>query len=86
MEEVEAGLKGLKMDQEGKTAAPLMAERMEESLNVADSRHFKDGDMSAFNKLVSTMKASGTLPSQPKVNVSNETQVLKPITPDLGLY
>ncbi|KAL7983179.1 hypothetical protein Chor_000041 [Crotalus horridus] len=51
VEEVEAGLKGLKMDQEGKTAAPLMAERMEESLNVADSRHFKDGDMSAFNKL-----------------------------------
>uniref|UniRef100_A0A8C6YEV7 Eukaryotic translation initiation factor 4E nuclear import factor 1 n=1 Tax=Naja naja TaxID=35670 RepID=A0A8C6YEV7_NAJNA len=68
VEEVEAGLKSLKMDQEGKAGAPLMAERMEETLNMADSRHFKDGDMSAFNKLVSTMKASGTLPSQPKVN------------------
>ncbi|XP_032084928.1 eukaryotic translation initiation factor 4E transporter isoform X3 [Thamnophis elegans] len=78
VEEVEAGLKGLKMDQQGKTAAPLMAERMEESLNVADSRHFKDGDMSAFNKLVSTMKASGTLPSQPKVNQTSETPLISP--------
>ncbi|XP_063171856.1 eukaryotic translation initiation factor 4E transporter [Candoia aspera] len=78
VEEVEAGLKGLKMDQEGKTAAPLMAERMEESLNKADSRRFKDGDMSAFNKLVSTMKASGTLPSQPKVNQTPENQLMPP--------
>ncbi|KAH0625532.1 hypothetical protein JD844_015078 [Phrynosoma platyrhinos] len=68
VEEVEAGLKGLKVDAEGKAAAPSMAERMEESLNATDSRHLKDGDMSAFNKLVSTMKASGTLPSQPKAN------------------
>lgn len=72
MEEVEAGLKTLKVDQERKPAAPLTAEQMEESLNMRDSRHLKDGDMSAFNKLVSTMKASGTLPSQPKVNVSRE--------------
>ncbi|XP_026572809.1 eukaryotic translation initiation factor 4E transporter isoform X2 [Pseudonaja textilis] len=78
VEEVEAGLKSLKMDQEGKTAAPLMAERMEETLNVADSRHFKDGDMSAFNKLVSTMKASGTLPSQPKVNQTSENPLISP--------
>lgn len=71
VEEVEAGLKGLKVGQEGKTATPLMAEQMEEALNMADSQQpKKDGDMSAFNKLVSTMKASGTLPSQPKVNVS----------------
>ncbi|XP_074868795.1 eukaryotic translation initiation factor 4E transporter isoform X6 [Carettochelys insculpta] len=69
VEEVEAGLKGLKMDQEGKIATPIMAEQMEEALNVAGSRTLKkDGDMSAFNKLVSTMKASGTLPSQPKAN------------------
>ncbi|EMP34147.1 Eukaryotic translation initiation factor 4E transporter [Chelonia mydas] len=69
VEEVEAGLKGLKMDQEGKNAAPFMAQQMEEALNVAGSRQLKkDGDMSAFNKLVSSMKASGTLPSQPKVN------------------
>lgn len=69
MEEVEAGLKSLKVDQEGKTATSLMAEQMEEALNVTDSKQLKD-DMSAFNKLVSTMKARGTLPSQPKVNVS----------------
>ncbi|XP_063000072.1 eukaryotic translation initiation factor 4E transporter isoform X2 [Elgaria multicarinata webbii] len=78
VEEVEAGLKGLKVDQEGKTAAPLMAEQMEESLNMADSRHLKDGDMSAFNKLVSTMKASGTLPSQPKVNQTLESHLIPP--------
>ncbi|XP_070806631.1 eukaryotic translation initiation factor 4E transporter isoform X2 [Pituophis catenifer annectens] len=78
VEEVEAGLKGLKMDQEGITATPLTAERMEESLNVADSRHLKDGDMSAFNKLVSTMKASGTLPSQPKVNQTSENPLISP--------
>uniref|UniRef100_A0A8C9FNM2 Uncharacterized protein n=1 Tax=Pavo cristatus TaxID=9049 RepID=A0A8C9FNM2_PAVCR len=72
VEEVEAGLKGLKVDQEGKIATPFMAEQMEESLNIAGSRQIKkDGDMTAFNKLVSSMKASGTLPSQPKVNVSN---------------
>lgn len=72
MEEVEAGLKGLKVDQEGKIATPYMAEQMEEALNVTGSRHIKkDGDMTAFNKLVSSMKASGTLPSQPKVNVSS---------------
>lgn len=71
MEEVEAGLKGLKVDQEGKIATPFMAEQMEEALNVSGSRQMKkDGDMTAFNKLVSSMKASGTLPSQPKVNVS----------------
>uniref|UniRef100_A0A8C6YB32 Eukaryotic translation initiation factor 4E nuclear import factor 1 n=1 Tax=Naja naja TaxID=35670 RepID=A0A8C6YB32_NAJNA len=78
VEEVEAGLKSLKMDQEGKAGAPLMAERMEETLNMADSRHFKDGDMSAFNKLVSTMKASGTLPSQPKVNQTSENPLISP--------
>lgn len=74
MEEVEAGLKGLKVDQEGKIATPFMAEQMEEALNVSGSRQMKkDGDMTAFNKLVSSMKASGTLPSQPKVNVSSSS-------------
>lgn len=73
VEEVEAGLKGLKVDQEGKIATPFLAEQMEESLNVTGSRPIKkDGDMTAFNKLVSSMKASGTLPSQPKVNVSSK--------------
>ncbi|XP_053862075.1 eukaryotic translation initiation factor 4E transporter isoform X2 [Malaclemys terrapin pileata] len=79
VEEVEAGLKGLKMDQEGKIATPFMAQQMEEALNVAGSRQLKkDGDMSAFNKLVSSMKASGTLPSQPKVNQSLESHLLSP--------
>ncbi|XP_015733405.1 eukaryotic translation initiation factor 4E transporter isoform X4 [Coturnix japonica] len=79
VEEVEAGLKGLKVDQEGKIAAPFMAEQMEESLNIAGSRQIKkDGDMTAFNKLVSSMKASGTLPSQPKVNQSLESHLMSP--------
>ncbi|XP_048819696.1 eukaryotic translation initiation factor 4E transporter isoform X3 [Lagopus muta] len=78
VEEVEAGLKGLKVDQEGKVATPFMAEQMEESLNLAGSRQIKkDGDMTAFNKLVSSMKASGTLPSQPKVN-SLESHLMSP--------
>nr|XP_014432213.1 eukaryotic translation initiation factor 4E transporter-like isoform X3 [Pelodiscus sinensis] len=55
VEEVEAGLKGLKMDQEERITIPFMAEQME-ALNVAGSRPLKDGDMSAFNKLVSSMK------------------------------
>ncbi|XP_060106330.1 eukaryotic translation initiation factor 4E transporter isoform X4 [Heteronotia binoei] len=79
VEEVEAGLKGLKVGQEGKTATPLMAEQMEEALNMTDSQKpKKDGDMSAFNKLVSTMKASGTLPSQPKVNQTLESHLISP--------
>ncbi|XP_068268909.1 eukaryotic translation initiation factor 4E transporter isoform X5 [Nyctibius grandis] len=79
VEEVEAGLKGLKVDQEGKIATPFMAEQMEDALNVAGSRQIKkDGDMTAFNKLVSSMKASGTLPSQPKVNQSLESHLMSP--------
>ncbi|XP_018412904.1 PREDICTED: eukaryotic translation initiation factor 4E transporter isoform X1 [Nanorana parkeri] len=68
VEQVEAGLKGLKVEQENKIATPFMAEQLEETLTaVTGSRKTqKDGDMSAFNKLVSSMKASGTLPSQPK--------------------
>ncbi|XP_036249204.1 eukaryotic translation initiation factor 4E transporter isoform X4 [Molothrus aeneus] len=79
VEEVEAGLKGLKVDQEGKIATPFMAEQMEEALNVSGSRQMKkDGDMTAFNKLVSSMKASGTLPSQPKANQSLESHLMSP--------
>lgn len=72
VEEVEAGLKGLKVDQQLKNSTPFMAEHLEETLSaVTSNRHLKkDGDMTAFNKLVNTMKASGTLPSQPKVSVS----------------
>lgn len=72
MEQVEAGLKSLKVEQENKIATPFMAEQLEGSLSTMTGprKAQKDGDMSAFNKLVSSMKASGTLPSQPKVNVS----------------
>ncbi|NXR09928.1 4ET factor, partial [Semnornis frantzii] len=78
VEEVEAGLKGLKVDQEGKLGTPFMTEQMEDALNTAGSRQVKkDGDMTAFNKLVSSMKASGTLPSQPKVN-SLESHLMSP--------
>ncbi|KAM5192144.1 eukaryotic translation initiation factor 4E transporter isoform 3-T5 [Mantella aurantiaca] len=70
VEQVEAGLKGLKVEQENKIATPFMAEQLEEALTAmtGSRKTKKDGDMSAFNKLVSSMKASGTLPSQPKVN------------------
>ncbi|XP_071428162.1 eukaryotic translation initiation factor 4E transporter isoform X4 [Pithys albifrons albifrons] len=79
VEEVEAGLKGLKVDQEGKIATPFMAEQMEEALNATGSRQMKkDGDMTAFNKLVSSMKASGTLPSQPKASQSLESHLMSP--------
>lgn len=72
VEEVEAGLKGLKVDQQMKNSTPFMAEHLEETLSAASSNRQlkKDGDMTAFNKLVNTMKASGTLPTQPKVSVS----------------
>ncbi|NXF05695.1 4ET factor, partial [Smithornis capensis] len=79
VEEVEAGLKGLKVDQEGKIATPFMAEQMEEALSASGSRQLKkDGDMTAFNKLVSSMKANGTLPSQPKANQSLESHLMSP--------
>ncbi|PNJ49244.1 EIF4ENIF1 isoform 2 [Pongo abelii] len=58
VEEVEAGLKGLKVDQQVKNSTPFMAEHLEETLSaVTNNRQLKkDGDMTAFNKLVSTMK------------------------------
>ncbi|XP_069071176.1 eukaryotic translation initiation factor 4E transporter isoform X2 [Pleurodeles waltl] len=60
VEEVEAGLKGLKVEAEGKIATPFMAEQLEEALTAMTGPrpHKKDGDMSAFNKLVSSMKRS----------------------------
>ncbi|XP_068819007.1 eukaryotic translation initiation factor 4E transporter-like isoform X2 [Capricornis sumatraensis] len=80
VEEVEAGLKGLKVDQQVKNSTPFMAEHLEETLStVASNRQLrKDGDMTAFNKLVSTMKASGTLPSQPKVSRTLESHLMSP--------
>ncbi|XP_075424545.1 eukaryotic translation initiation factor 4E transporter isoform X1 [Ascaphus truei] len=78
VEEVEAGLKGLKVEQDGRNATPFMAEQLEEALSamVGPRKPRRDGDMSAFNKLVSSMKASGTLPSQPKVNRNLDSHLL----------
>ncbi|XP_040205734.1 eukaryotic translation initiation factor 4E transporter isoform X2 [Rana temporaria] len=72
VEQVEAGLKGLKVEQENKIATPFMAEQLEDALTAMTGprKMQKDGDMSAFNKLVSSMKASGTLPSQPQPKVN----------------
>ncbi|XP_073078329.1 eukaryotic translation initiation factor 4E transporter isoform X4 [Manis javanica] len=80
VEEVEAGLKGLKVDQQVKNSTPFMAEHLEETLSAVTSNRQlkKDGDMTAFNKLVSTMKASGTLPSQPKVSRNLESHLVSP--------
>ncbi|XP_053557996.1 eukaryotic translation initiation factor 4E transporter isoform X2 [Bombina bombina] len=82
VEEVEAGLKGLKVEQEGKIATPFMAEQLEEALTaIAGPRKpRRDGDMSAFNKLVNSMKASGTLPSQPQANRNLDSHLSSDIT------
>ncbi|XP_016892205.1 eukaryotic translation initiation factor 4E transporter isoform X1 [Cynoglossus semilaevis] len=83
LEEVEGGMKGMKLSagpQERRVpppargnGTPFMAEHLEEALTGGPSaRHrSRDTDMSAFNKLVSTMKASGTLPTHPKTNTNN---------------
>lgn len=84
LEEVESGLKGLKFQNEQLQPAhrqlqaqgrgtPFMAEHLEEALTGGTGvmARPRDSDMSAFNKLVSSMKASGTLPTQPKANTSN---------------
>ncbi|XP_035653281.1 eukaryotic translation initiation factor 4E transporter isoform X1 [Oncorhynchus keta] len=101
LEEVEGGLKELKVGSElhhqmprkahqhqqqgsigggGSTSSgtPFMAEHLERALTGGVGPNAgppcswaRDPDMSAFNKLVSSMKASGTLPSHPKENQVN---------------
>ncbi|XP_067316220.1 eukaryotic translation initiation factor 4E transporter isoform X1 [Pseudorasbora parva] len=85
LEEVEVGLKGLKVQPEpaplpqrqssGGGGTPFMAEHLEEALTggTGAASRPRDPDMSAFNKLVSTMKASGTLPTHPKASGSNQS-------------
>ncbi|XP_058488520.1 eukaryotic translation initiation factor 4E transporter isoform X1 [Solea solea] len=83
LEEVEGEMKGMKLGsgpqarkvpppQRG-NGTPFMAEHLEEALTGCSSvrPRSRDTDMSAFNKLVSSMKASGTLPSLPKTNTNN---------------
>ncbi|KAL0978159.1 hypothetical protein UPYG_G00166860 [Umbra pygmaea] len=53
---------------------PFMAEHLEQALTGGagpPKSQAKDPDMSAFNKLVSSMKASGTLPTHPKASQGN---------------
>lgn len=84
LEEVEVGLKGLKVQPEpapslpqrqssGGGGTPFMAEHLEEALTggTKTAARPRDSDMSAFNKLVNTMKASGTLPTLPKASGTN---------------
>uniref|UniRef100_A0A8D3ECB8 Eukaryotic translation initiation factor 4E transporter n=1 Tax=Scophthalmus maximus TaxID=52904 RepID=A0A8D3ECB8_SCOMX len=84
LEEVEGGMKGMKLVSEPHVrkvpppqrgnGTPFMAEHLEEALTGGPSARprSRDTDMSAFNKLVSSMKASGTLPTHPKTNTNNE--------------
>uniref|UniRef100_A0A665VJT7 Eukaryotic translation initiation factor 4E nuclear import factor 1 n=1 Tax=Echeneis naucrates TaxID=173247 RepID=A0A665VJT7_ECHNA len=83
LEEVEGEMKGMKLDSEPQVrkvptpqrgnGTPFMAEHLEEALTGGSSTRprSRDTDMSAFNKLVSSMKASGTLPTHPKTNTNN---------------
>ncbi|XP_054880434.1 eukaryotic translation initiation factor 4E transporter isoform X1 [Poeciliopsis prolifica] len=84
LEEVEGEMKGMKLDPEPRVqkvsppqkgnGTPFMAEHLEEAftgVSVSQPRS-RDTDMSAFNKLVSSMKASGTLPTHPKPNTNNQ--------------
>ncbi|XP_069789181.1 eukaryotic translation initiation factor 4E transporter isoform X2 [Narcine bancroftii] len=86
VEEVEAELKGLKMESERKLATPFMVEHLEQTLTASSGPkpiQKKDTDMTAFNKLVSSMKASGTLPSQSKPPEILPPPVMGPPSPDI---
>ncbi|XP_028262498.1 eukaryotic translation initiation factor 4E transporter isoform X2 [Parambassis ranga] len=84
LEEVEGEMKGMKLGSEPQlqkvpppqrgNGTPFMAEHLEEALTGGCSARprSRDTDMSAFNKLVSSMKASGTLPTHPKTNTNNQ--------------
>uniref|UniRef100_A0A3Q2YAN2 Eukaryotic translation initiation factor 4E nuclear import factor 1 n=1 Tax=Hippocampus comes TaxID=109280 RepID=A0A3Q2YAN2_HIPCM len=78
LEEVEGGMKGMKLASEPQVqkvppprrgnGTPFMAEHLEEALTGGPSARPRahDTDMSAFNKLVSSMKAISMPPQQPK--------------------
>uniref|UniRef100_A0A6Q2Z9R0 Eukaryotic translation initiation factor 4E nuclear import factor 1 n=1 Tax=Esox lucius TaxID=8010 RepID=A0A6Q2Z9R0_ESOLU len=87
LEEVEGSLKGLKVgsEQQQHSGTPFMAEHLEQALtgNIGPPRsRARDPDMSAFNKLVSSMKASGTLPTHPKASQVN-SNVSVPLSDDV---
>ncbi|XP_006783136.1 eukaryotic translation initiation factor 4E transporter isoform X6 [Neolamprologus brichardi] len=84
LEEVEGEMKGMRLDSEPQrrkvppaergNGTPFMAEHLEEALTggLSARPRSRDTDMSAFNKLVSSMKASGTLPPHPKTNTNTQ--------------
>ncbi|XP_024126658.1 eukaryotic translation initiation factor 4E transporter isoform X2 [Oryzias melastigma] len=83
LEDVEGDMKGMKLTSETHVhkaspvqgnGTPFMAEHLEEALTGGPSSRprSRDTDMSAFNKLVSSMKASGTLPSHPRPNTNSK--------------
>uniref|UniRef100_A0A669F4U4 Eukaryotic translation initiation factor 4E nuclear import factor 1 n=1 Tax=Oreochromis niloticus TaxID=8128 RepID=A0A669F4U4_ORENI len=88
LEEVEGEMKGMRLDSEPQmrkvppaergNGTPFMAEHLEEALTggLSARPRSRDTDMSAFNKLVSSMKASGTLPPHPKTN-TNTVKVIE---------
>uniref|UniRef100_A0A674MSA2 Eukaryotic translation initiation factor 4E nuclear import factor 1 n=1 Tax=Takifugu rubripes TaxID=31033 RepID=A0A674MSA2_TAKRU len=83
LEEVEGEMKGMKLGSDPHVrklppshrgdGTPFMAEHLEEALTGGSTvrTQLRDSDMSAFNKLVNSMKASGTLPTHPKINKNN---------------
>ncbi|CAL1609365.1 unnamed protein product [Knipowitschia caucasica] len=85
LEEVEGEMKGMKIVSDIQprrvqtppqgNGTPFMAEHLEEALTggTGSRPRSRDTDMSAFNKLVSSMKASGTLPVHPKASSNNKT-------------
>ncbi|XP_068568238.1 eukaryotic translation initiation factor 4E transporter [Cebidichthys violaceus] len=84
LEEVEGGMKGMKLGSEPQVrkvpppqrgnGTPFMAQHLEEALTGGSGArpHLRDTDMSAFNKLVSSMKASGTLPTHHKPTTNSQ--------------
>ncbi|XP_054472539.1 eukaryotic translation initiation factor 4E transporter isoform X2 [Anoplopoma fimbria] len=84
LEEVEGEIRGMKLGSEPQVrkvappqrgnGTPFMAQHLEEALTGGSSARprSRDTDMSAFNKLVSSMKASGTLPTHPKTNTNSQ--------------
>ncbi|XP_055364704.1 eukaryotic translation initiation factor 4E transporter isoform X2 [Betta splendens] len=84
LEQVEGEMKGMKLGSEPQVrkvpppqkgnGTPFMAEHLEQALTGGSGTRprSRDTDMSAFNKLVSSMKASGTLPTHPKTNTNNQ--------------
>uniref|UniRef100_A0A8C5ND05 Eukaryotic translation initiation factor 4E nuclear import factor 1 n=1 Tax=Gouania willdenowi TaxID=441366 RepID=A0A8C5ND05_GOUWI len=89
--EVEGDMKGMKLVSEPQVqklpppqrgnGTPFMAEHLEEALTggLSARPRSRDTDMSAFNKLVNCMKASGTLPALPKAKTNNVSTSAIPV-------